>query len=202
MTKPADPATPPDGEIDIEAMLTQIVTPLIQQLQGKFAQELARVKTELTTTLDERFKAVESNDKPEPKPEVKEDSAAVRALQAKLEQLEKDRAVERAEIERKELESALKDAVASGNPEDYNLALAGLQHFAGKLTKVDGKYLSENGKDLSALATEFYQSPSGKRTLPSGIKPGNPAPPSGTVPPNTSDAASLDDRLMRGVASI
>lgn len=193
--------TSPD-DLNIEQVLTDIITPLIAQLTVKTQHELKRVQTELTQEFETKLSAL-TKDNQETKPEGEGvDNPAVKALMAKIEALENENRTNKAKQDKAELDAALKDAVASGSPEDYNLALAGLQHYAGSLTKVDGKFISESGKDLLAIAREFYDSPSGKRVLPSGIKPGVTPPPSNTARPNASDTSTLDERLMRGVAAI
>jgi hypothetical protein len=184
-------------------MLTAIVTPLIGQLQAKVLKEIKTVRTELEATLDSKLESV--SDKPL-KAEVSDtdngtESAAIKALQSKIASLEKENLERQQQAEKAELEAALRDAVASGNPEDATLALAGLTAFAGNLTKVEGKYITEAGKDLTTVAREFYESPSGKRTLPSGILPGTPAPVNGRVQ-DTNDGASLEQKLMSRIAMI
>jgi HPt (histidine-containing phosphotransfer) domain-containing protein len=195
---------PTDGnadEVNIEQVLSDIITPLINQLTVKTQSELKRVQSELTQAMDAKFaetKAPKTSDDEAPD----SSNPAVKALMAKIEALENENRQNKAKQDKAELDAALKDAVASGSPEDYNLALAGLQHFAGSLTKVDGKFISENGKDLTTIAKEFYESPSGKRVLPSGILQGVTPPPSNTSRPNTVDISTLDERLMRGVGAI
>lgn len=194
-------------EVDIEALLTAIVTPALTQLQNKLMSEINRRHDELKANIDTRFE--ESSDKPSSKGDVSDesDNPVVKALQAKIASqeakitsLEAKDAKRAADQEKAELDSAFKDAVASGNPEDFSLALAGLQQFAGQLSKVDGQFISSTGKDLKTVAAEFYASPSGKRTLPSGILTAPTPPPNGLDAPH--DEASLDDRLSRSIAGI
>ena len=192
-----NPENTVDETVDIEALLGQIVRPLIDQLSYSLHSELKTIRTELAAKTAAPEQVTRQN---EETPGLESgESAVVKALQAKVAQLEKDAADREAARQQEALQSALKDAVASGNPEDYTLAMAGLTQFAGKLTQVDGKYISDYGKDLSVLAADFYASPSGKRCLPSTIKPGTNQPPSNVITSNTGSNVTLEDQLLRDI---
>ena len=160
-TKPEDVIID-TGDVDIEEILREILEPMFQKLQQDTqAYVESVVKSHVGGDEEGEGEAGAKSVNPE-----------VRALQNKLAQMER-KAQEAEALERKRnIEAALAETVQAFGTDVPSLAQVALKDRAGELVESNGQYLTKDGKTISDLAKEFFDSPEGKRLLPADMRQG------------------------------
>ena len=160
-TKPEDVIID-TGDVDIEEILREILEPMFQKLQQDTqAYVESVVKSHVGGDEEGESEAGAKSVNPE-----------VRALQNKLAQMER-KAQEAEALERKRnIEAALAETVQAFGTDVPSLAQVALKDRAGELVESNGQYLTKDGKTISDLAKEFFDSPEGKRLLPADMRQG------------------------------
>jgi hypothetical protein len=191
MTNRPDEIVLGDDTVDIEQVLTEVLTPMFQSLSKE-------LKTYVKTEIEQTYKAqqpVADEDDSEDSSDV---SPEVKALQRKLQAMEQ-KALEQEQREKaNKLNSTLSDIVQGYKSDAPKLASLALKEHLGELVEAsDGSYLTKDGRSIQDAAKEFFQTPDGMRLLPSDMRQGSGLPQGKPPRSQGSGDVSTDDAILR-----